>query len=933
VNRESWWEKQYRRVLRVPDPKRELDEELAFHLQMKASDLERAGLSPREAEAEAKRLFGSLDEVHSTCSAVDRGTVRRRRRRTFLEGARQDLVYGLRSLWRTPWLSLMAVVALAVGIGATTAAWSVVNGVLLRLPVVDPDRVVELNEIWEDLSVGYNAPRNLEDYAEVTEVFERLAPFYADARSPVLLERNGARSLVASLFASSDLLPILGVEPAMGRWFAPEEDRLGAPPVAVVSHEFWMTELGGTPDVLGTAVTLGVDNWADLPVEMRPADYEPGYHYQSFTVVGVLPSDFELPPLPFAGAHGELGRSATLESGLFVDRPDVLLPYGLYTFFRDRRGFLQVRALGLLRAGVDAERGEEMLNRLAPGIEQSTLQLTTVRAIQREVYGNRLTRLAIAAVFLLLVSCASVAGILLARGSRRERECAVRASLGAGRMRLIRQLLTETGLIALGGCLAGIALAHWSTMFLASLAPGPGSLAEAGLVDGTVLAGALAVSLLALLLAGLVPAVHAVRPDLYAALSAGAATPSRSRRRLLNWIMVTQLATSTSLLVGTGLLCRSLLQVSRVDPGLRVDNITTVRLELLPPGASEYASLAEANAFLSDLVRRLKELPDVVDVQQVAVQSRSFWDRGYVVPYGTTTGPDAEPTVIPEIFEQRVTPGYFSLLSIRLRAGRTFTADDDARGKRSPPVLINESMARRHWPDGGAIGSEMRWGGVLSQGPFPHVVGIVEDVRFPSLDAEPPNQIYYAIQGGFNYFPPKVELLIETRTDPELQLGALRNALGGSDMTEPRVGPVEPLRAILHEALAPRRYQALLAGVAAATTLLIALLGLFGAISYSVARQTRETGMRKALGAPTATIVRSVVGEGMRLTLLGLALGMLGSRILTRVIQSELYGIGTLDPATYVSVGLTMLVTACLASYFPARRAGRLDPAAALRSD
>lgn len=936
MNRAPWWRRGYRRVFRLSDAYREIEEELEFHIAMKAAELEETGMDAGEARAEARRSFGELPRIRRACRALHREMARRRSRGELLDSIRKDLGYGLRSLARTPGLSLVAVLTLAIGIGATTAAWSVVDRVLLRLPVSDPDRVVQLMEVWRDGSVYYNAPRNVEDWAQQTSLFERLAALYADDRAPVLLERQDRRVILPAIFASSDLLPILGMEPALGRNFLPEEDRLGAPPVVLVSDAFWKEELDGAPDVLGRVVRFSTENWPDLPEEMRPPGYQPGYQTRAFTVVGVLPPGFELPPLRTGNgqSHGALGRSRMLSSGLFVERPDVLLPFGLFTRSRDSRGFSQVRALGMLAEGVTLERAQERMDRLAAAIDgPERVRLTPIRSLQREVYGDRLTMLALAAAFLLLTACANVAALLLARGARRERECAVRVALGAGRRRLVRQLLTETALLAVAGCVGGVALAGTVTLVLASLAPGAGPLEPGALLDLRVLTAALGVTVASLLLAGLVPALHAARPDIHRSLGSGTSTPSTSRRRLLRWISVAQLATSTVLLVGTGLLVRSLERVSRVDPGLRVEDVLTVRLEMLPRAASGYPTRAESTAVLAEIVERVRALPEVTGVARTSTSFARPSD--YVVSYSIVAGNGEAPAEIPGVREHAVTPGYFSLLDIPILAGRDFTAEDQAARRTGTrfPVIISESMARRYWPDSEAVGRSIRWGRPDMGEPAQPIVGVVRDVRFPAPETEARNELYDVSSGGFWGAPPRIHLLIRTRTDPSLHLRSVRDAIAAVDPDEPNVTELATLAEVREAAMAPRRYELLLAAMASATALLLGWLGLFGVMSHSVARRTKEIGLRRALGAGRDTVMASVLREAVRLNVVGLGIGLVGAAVLARLMESQLFGVTILDPPTYVTVALTLFLVAGLAAWVPARRAVGLDPVSALRTD
>ena len=813
----------------------------------------------------------------------------------------QDVKYGWRALRAQPGFTLAAVVALALGIGATTAIFSVVNSVLWRsLPYPEAGRLVMVWDRNPKIQVGFDdlpvtggwfarfsqEARSFEAVAAMTGASYNLS----GAETPDRL--SGAR-------VSADFFRVMGVGPVIGRAFTAEEDEPGREHVAVISHALWQSRFGGDPGIIGK--TLLLDG-------------------RGYTVIGVMPAGFEFPRAGELPSFFELAPRAQLWTPIALTR-DQRHNFGSHYF----------AALGRLGADVGVAQAQAEVDavnrRLAEENPDREGWGGAVLPLQEQIVGAARAALMVmvgAVGLVLLISCANVANLLLARALGREREIAIRAALGAGRGRLVRQLLTESLLLALAGGAAGVLLALWGVDLLPSLGPGDLPRLEEIRVDGRVLGFTLAVSLLTGALFGLAPALQLSRPDLGEVLKEGGrgAGDGPRRRRLRGLLVVTEIAVSLVLLVGAGLLVRSFARLTRVSPGFDPEQVVTMKLTR--PGPRFGGARPDAE-FFRQAVERVAALPGV---ESAAVASHLPLAGSEEIDDFTVEGmPPARPSDRPKADVRVISPDYFRAMGMALRAGRAFDERDDeqARGV----TIVSEGLARRFFPGQEPLGKRLNRGDVSREADWLTIVGVVAEVRHSALGAEPRPQLYVP-----NRQLPwaSMSLVVRAAGDPLSAVPAIRRAVWEVNPNQP-VTEVKLMRDYLTASVAPRRFQMLLLSVFAGVALALAAVGIYGVISYSVSRRTREIGVRLALGATPVDIVRLVLRQGAVLMLAGLALGMAAGAAATRLLSSLLYGVSATDPLTFAGVTLLLAVVALAACYLPARRATKIDPLAALRQE
>lgn len=927
----------YRRLFGWRHRERDLQDELDSHLEMKAADLEKQGLSRTEAREAAERRFGDRAWIARLCREIGVDRQPRLRLRAALDELIQDVGYSVRSLRGRPGLAGVAVLTLAIGIGATTAAYSVVDAVLLSTPVADPDRVVQL---LDDLSAGpgHVAPRNFRDYQAQTSVFSRMAGIWRDDRQPIIRIEAGDTTLVPGVYASSDLFPILGTRMYLGRGFLPEEDRPGAAHVAVVSHRYWQEQLGGDPAIIGRSLPL-TRLGPTAPQTPVPA-----------TVVGVLPPDFHLPPMegPSFGSWSSRSRSYLLSSGLYVEVPDVILSWGHgpggFEGQIAGRGYPQIRTLARLADGVTVEAARSAMRSVAERIgpeeqwlEGYRVRVTPLSDLMRDNYGSLLTALG-AVAFVLLIGCLNVAGLLLARGFGRRREFSVRIALGVGRGRLVRQLLAESAVLTALGAVGGILIAWGALELIVSRAPGQVyGLASAGL-NLHVLGFTLGISALAVLLAGLVPAVQSSDLDVNAGLKDGARESTPKRRRSLDLLVAGEVALTLVLILGTGLLTRTLVELSRVDPGFATEDILTVELAADQPVVSRYRNIFTMRAITREIMDRVETVPGVRAVAATDFPPLSGNDVN-VVSFGVEDQPDLTLAELPVFVIQRVSERYFEIMDIPVVSGRLFSdAEVDAlfasrgQGPR-PTVYVSEREAMRVWPDGSGLGRRVRWGGLDTPYEATTISAVVGDVRAAGVEREPRPRIYMPWEGEF-IGPDRVfTLMIKTSVDPLSVADPVLSAIREVASDEPRVLNVASMDQYLDHALAVPRFRVFIAALFGACALAVSVVGLFGMVSHTVSRRTHELGVRRALGATGRAVALLVFRHAMLVSVGGLALGVVLSWYAHRFIQALLYDVRPGDPLTLVAASLLLLAVSAAAVHLPARRATRVDPLNVLRAD
>jgi len=798
-----------------------------------------------------------------------------------------DLRYSLRMFRKAPGFTAAAVLALALGIGANTAIFSVVNGVLLRpLAYRDSGRLVLAWQTEPDLPQAPLTSPDFLDWKEQNRVFEQLEAFALTGLNltgrdrPVRLE--GAR-------ITPGFFRMLGVAPALGRDFLPEEDQPGRNQVVILSHAAWVENFGSDPQIAGKSVTLDGN---------------------SYTVVGVMPRQFRTPA---------------------PQREEIFTPFSMRK--TDSRGSHFLAAIGCLKPGVSLEQAQTEISGIAARLSKAYPATNTgigarLVPLQEQVVGRvRPTLLALlgAVGFVLLIACANVATLLLARATTRRQEMALRTALGAARFRLIRQLLTESGLLALAGGGLGVALAYWGIQAL-KLARGANlpRLEEVS-IDPQVLAFTAGVSLLTGLLFGLVPALQYSRVDLTSALKeAGAHRASafgwcRVSGRAGSFLVTAEVALCLVLAICSGLMVKSFLRLMNQEFGFRPGNVLTARL-FLPQ--SRYKEPRQWSDFFRTLAGRIRALPGVEEAATTSKLPLRGGNNGVVLiegrpaPVGNLNGTLVE--------QSPVSPAYFRAMGIPLKRGRTFQETDEPEN--APPVaVVNESMARRFWPGENPIGKRFSW----DRNPprWLEIVGVVSDVRQQGLEraALPESYLVYAR----NPRPAQV-LVVRTALDPERFKPALLDQIRQMDKDLPALSTLT-MQQIVDEQSSSRRFQTALFGTFAVLALLLASIGIYGVFSHMVAQRNREIGLRMALGAQRGHILRSVLGQAMALAAAGVAAGIAGALALSRVLSSLLFEVKPADLPTFAAVAGFLLAVAAAASYIPAHRAARVDPMVALR--
>jgi putative ABC transport system permease protein len=800
----------------------------------------------------------------------------------------QDLRFAVRMLGKNWSVTAIIVVVLALGIGANTAIFSVVNAALLRpLPYADPDKLVRLSEDSPQvpqMSISYP---NFLDWREQNKVFSGIAAM--QFRSLNLTGNNEPERLAARA-VSAELFDVLGVKPALGRSFAAEEDRPGANPVCIISDALWQRRFGADPAVVNKQITLSG---------------------ASHTVIGVLPASY---------AYGT--------------PTDVFVPIGLHADeMKERSSHPGIYAVARLKPGVTVETARAELIAMAGRIsEQYGMKgnSATLTALSEVFVGDIRTTLLIllgAVGFVLAIACANVANLLLARAATRHKEMAIRTALGAGRLRIIRQLLTESMLLAFLGGIIGVLLALWGIDLLRSASAD--SLPSTAVIklDGSVLLFTLLISLLTGIIFGLAPAFAAAKSDLHDTLKEGGRSSTAGGRRswLRNTLVVTEVALSLVLLIGAGLLIKSFIRILDTDPGFKPQNLLTMQLAL---NVKKDEGDKVLN-FFNTLNGRIAGLPGV---ESAAFSNGMPLAQTADTSFAIVGRPKPEPDKQPQTMMYITSPEYLQAMGIRLVKGRFFTAQDT---QRSPHVaVIDEAFARQQFPDQEALGQYIAGDG--KDNPDAEIVGIVAHVKHFGLDAiervQPQLYLPYnqAPDDAFPFLASRTNLIVRTTADPLNLVAAVRRQVQALDPNQP-VYNVSTMERTLDESLVTQRLSMTLLAFLAAIALILAAVGIYGVMSYTVTQRSHEIGIRMAIGAQQRDVFKMVIGRGMILTLIGVAFGLLGAFGLTRLMATMLYGVEPTDPATFVSIGILLTGVALVACYVPGRRATKVDPLVALR--
>jgi predicted permease len=868
----------------------ELEQELQSHLQMAASERVERGESAERAQHAARREFGNVDLVQQVTR--DQWGWR------WLEELLQDLRYGARMLRKNPGFTLVAVLTLALGIGANSAIFSVVNGVLLNpLPYPHPEQLVTLHESKPNFEFGSISYPNFRDWQKDNRTFSSMA---ISRRIAFSLTGVGEAEQVRARFISSDFFSTVGVNPVLGRDFAPGEDEIGAAPLALISAGFWKRKFGSSPDVLGKSLTLDGKN---------------------YTIVGVVPANFDL-----------FLRSLQVA--------EIYVPIGQWNnpMLPKRGAGLGFHGIARLKPGVSIEQARadmsEVTRNLTAAYPDDDKGVgASLIPLKQDMLGDVqpiLLVLSAAVAFVLLIACVNVANLLLARSTGRSREFAIRSALGAGQGRILRQLLTESILLALAGGALGFALAQWGTQ--AALKHLPADLPRAAGIglDARVLIFTALVSLLAGTLFGLAPALKTRTPQLHNTLKEGGRGASATRHRAQSVFVVVEVAMALVLLIGAGLMIRTMTHLWNVDPGFRPENVMTFGISL-PPSMMN-ASPEAIRAAVRELDARLAATPGVAAMAQTweslplgSDDEKVFWFDGQPKPASQN---DMNWTI-----DYVVGPGYLQTMGISLQRGRFFTAQDSERAPLV--VVIDEVFARKYFGGENPLGK----GIVFSDtGKRSEIVGVVGHVNQWGLDSDDTQQLRAQVyipcmqmpDAYIAMVPSGIGVVVRASNNTSGLLDSIRSTsrqMSGQQI----IYGVQTMDQIIADSLAARRFSMILLGIFAALALLLSSVGIYGVISYLVGQRAQEIGIRVALGARRWDVLRLVLGHSVQMAVLGVLIGVAASLALTRLMDKMLYGVSATDPITFLAVAVILTCVALAASYIPARRAMRVDPIVALR--
>jgi predicted permease len=883
----------WRRYLRFwgNDPAADAEDELSFHIESRIAEYRAMGMSPEQAKDEAMRRFGDLERARTELKAIDHLQEQDRRRADMWEAIRQDLRYAGRALRRNPGFTAIAVLTLALGIGANTAIFSVVQGVLLRpLPYREPDRLVRLFTAFRgsgELRYATSQPEFM-DYKGLTPVFENAAAF---AGTSLTLTGDGEPQRLRGLVATRDLFPVLGVTPLLGRNFEGEEGRSGLEPVVIVSHDLWQSRFGGDRSLLGRILPLnGVNR----------------------RVVGILPP------------------------GVTLARAQVIIPHFVNPDSLTGRSSNYLSVVARMRPGVSVERAQLELDALTKrtAVEFSRSYPTsmgygaTVVSMHEELVGDIRQPLLIllgAVGLVLLIACANVANLLLARGEARQQEVAVRMALGASGRRVLRQLLTESTVLAVLGAAGGSMLAWWGMKALLSVNPEAIPRFQEIRLDATVGVVTLVLAVATGVLFGFAPAMQLVRSELQSSLREGSrGSESGHRHRLGRSLVTAEVALAVVVVIGAALLLRSFRELRLSDPGFRPDHLLAIDLSVPPSRYNPEAT----TAFYRQLVEQMGAIPGVrvaaagTDVPPVA--GGYNWD---IEIDGRARAPGAS---APSPNMRAVTRDYFRAMTIPIAAGRGFEAEDHAAS--APVAILNETSARAWWPDANPVGQRVRFDRNL---PWITIIGVARDAKSQGVREPVPPEIFMlheqlpSAAGGTER---TMYVLLKTSVDPMTLATSARRVVRQLD-PQLAITNIRTMEQLLDFSIARQRFMMLLLGVFGVVALVLAAIGIYGIMSYSVKRRTREIGIRVALGGSPSDVLWLVVGQGMRLAIVGLILGIVAALATTGLMRDLLFGVTPTDPVTFVSIGTLLIGIAFIACWLPARRAVRTDPTTALRTE
>ncbi|HEY0368166.1 MAG TPA: ABC transporter permease, partial [Chthoniobacterales bacterium] len=870
---------------------------LSQHLDQEYEQALSRGTPPAEAEQSVLENLTLDDLVGGELKRVERRVPQNlvplgtERKSNMIADLGQDVRYGFRMLKKNPAFTAIAVLALALGIGANSAIFSVVDALLLRpLPFKNAEQLVV---IWENAThLGFPkntpSPANFLDWQQQANVFNGIA---ALAPRSMNLTGVGEPERLDGRRVSANLFDLLGVKPIIGRSFVPQDDQPGTK-IALLSEPLWKRRFGSDPGVIGRAVTL---------------------NGEPYTVVGVMPRSVRLP------SFGNW-------------RDQIWVPMAFPAEEAAQRGNHYLEVVGRMKPGVTSKQAQAEMETIAARLAQQYPEFNTrvgalVSPLREEIVGDMKPALLVllgAVAFVLLIACANVANLLLARAAVRQKEIALRLALGADRARLTKQLLVESVMLSLLGGIVGLGLAYAGLRILTGFIPPDVAPADAIAVDAKVLLFTLSVALLTGLIFGLAPATQASHFNLNDTLKEGGRDSGAGARgkKLRSTLVIVEVALSFILLIGAGLLINSFMHLRNLDPGFRADHLLVMNLDL---SEVKYPDNPHRVAFFDEVVRRVQPLPGV---QSVAVAGNlPLTYNGDSMAIGVEGIPDPPPDQSPDVIYRTIGPNYFNTMGIPLVRGRDFNENDTA--DTTLVTVISEKTAKHYWPNEDPIGKRLKPGSTTSESPWRTVIGVVKDVRQNDFVAEPKMQMYFSYRQTKNLVANA--LVVRTNVDPLSLASAVRNAVWSVDKDQP-VSNIDAMDKIVAGAVARQRFSMLLLAIFAGLALVLAAVGIYGVMSYSVAQQTREIGIRIALGAKRSDVLTMTVKQGLKLVAVGLACGIVIAFVLTRVMASLLFGISATDPITFLSISMVLLVVALLASYIPALRATKVDPMIALRA-
>ncbi|HEY9227182.1 MAG TPA: ABC transporter permease, partial [Gemmatimonadaceae bacterium] len=881
-----------------------LDEEIALHIDLRIEQLVARGMTREEATAEAIRRFGgSIEGFNSARHTLHRSAERREGRMRFdeqLDAVRKDVRYAWRAMWRAPGFSITAILTLALGIGANTAMFGVVNAALLRpLPYAQSDRLVMVWNHWTNWPQTWLSSPEAADYGEQREIFASLSPF---SQSAANLTGNGDPERVRASFIPAGMLATLGARPIAGRDFTVQEDQPGGPNAVLLDHGLWQRRFAADRAIIGRSIEVnGI----------------------SRTVVGILPPDFRL-PVEFAG-----------------ERSQIYMPIQLGPSQQNQRGSHYLLAVARLAPNVSIAQANARLAAFVERMKKDNPNQygpefgATLVPVTDQVFGgsrNVLLLLLGAVAFVLLIGCANVANLLLSRAESRQREIAIRAALGAGRQRLARQLLTESLLLGLVGGAVALPLAILGGPMLIGMGAANLPRADAASFDASVLLFTFAMAIVTSLIFGVAPVMHALRGDLHGSLRASrGALGGQGGLELRQLIITVQVALAVVSVAGATVMLKSFRALLAVPPGFNAERVLTMRVSV---PAARYRGISPVQSFYTDLVARARALPGVTAAGAInrlpltgVLGDWSLDIQGRAPKPGEQT---------PAFDWQVATPGYFDAMGIQVRRGRAFTTAD-SRGA-APVVIISDATARKFWPDADPIGAHIKLGG-SADSVWREVIGVVADVRHQALDKEirpemylPHAQFPATVPDSVSAAQNGMSLVLRTSADPTAVTSAARALIRSVDPLLP-LSEVRTLSDLLTTSVATPRLATFLLGIFGALALVLSAIGVYGVMSYSVARRTNEIGIRLALGARAVDVTRLVVRQGMRPAVVGLVLGVAAALSGSKLMEGLLYGVSATDKASLATAVLVLGGTALVATMLPARRVSKVDPVSSLRSD